>query len=65
MGQETLEEVRDGSGDPQGGPGRIGVPSVRSGTGRGTLGYVRDEFWDPLGGPGRVGGTQGGTGWVG
>ena len=31
-GQRTNEEVRDGSGDPRGGPGQVGVP--RKGMGR-------------------------------
>ena len=34
--------VRDGSVDPQGGPGRVERPSGRSGTGRETHGEVRD-----------------------
>ena len=34
----TLEEVRDGSGDPRGGSGRVGGPSWRFGTVRRTLG---------------------------
>ena len=37
-GSETLREVRDRSGDPQLGQGRIGVQSQRPGSGRGTLG---------------------------
>ena len=35
---ETLGEVREGSGDPWGGPGRVERPSWRSGTGQGSLG---------------------------
>ena len=42
-GLMTLPEVRDGSGDPQNGSGRVGRPSERSGTGRETLGEVRDR----------------------
>ena len=34
MGRENLGEVRDGSGEPPGGPGTVGGPSRRSGTGR-------------------------------
>ena len=34
MGWETYVEVRDGSGDPRGEPGRVEGPSERSGTGR-------------------------------
>ena len=41
MGRGTLEEVRDGSGYPREGPGRFGVHSERSRTGRGTLG----DYW--------------------
>ena len=40
-GWGTLGEVRDGSEDPRGGPGRVGGPLERSGMGRGTLGKVR------------------------
>ena len=38
----TLGEVRDGSGDPRGGPGQIVGPSGRSRTGQRTLKEVRD-----------------------
>ena len=38
MGRGNLGEVRDGSWDPQGGPGRVVGPSGRSGMGWGTLG---------------------------
>ena len=38
----TLEEVRDGSGDPRGGPGRVGGPSGMFVTSRETHGEVRD-----------------------
>ena len=41
-GRGNYGEVRDGSGYPPGGLGRVGGPSRRSGTGRGTLGDVRD-----------------------
>ena len=37
-GRGTLREVRDGSGDPWRGPGRVGGSSGRFGMGRGTLG---------------------------
>ena len=55
MGCGTLGEVRDGSGDPQGGLGWVGGPSVGSGTGRETLGEVRDGLRDPWGDPGQDG----------
>ena len=51
----TLGEVRNGLRDHRGGPGRVGVPSRRSGTGRGTLAEVRDGSMNHQGGPGRVG----------
>ena len=61
----TLKEVWDRSRDPRGGPGRVGGPSGRCGTGRrllgrsrmgqGTLGEVRD--W--MGRSGTVRGTLG------
>ena len=41
-GRWTLRKVRDGLGDPQGGPARVGGLSGSSETGRGTLGEVRD-----------------------
>ena len=44
-------EVRDGSGDLRGSPGRVGGQSGRSGTGRRTLG----EVLDGLGPTGRSG----------
>ena len=37
MGRGTLPKVRDGSGDPPGGPGQVGGPSLWSWMGRGTL----------------------------
>ena len=52
-------EVLDGSGDPQGGPGRVGGPAERSGTGRVNLEDVRDRLEEPWGGPGRIGGPSG------
>ena len=55
MGWWTLGEVRDGLGDPRGGPGRIGRPSERSGTGRVTLPVFRDGYGDPPGGFKQVG----------
>ena len=67
MGRGTLGDVRDGSVDPWGGPGRFVRPSGRSRTVRETLGEVRDLSedlceeldWseDPRGGPGWVGGS--------
>ena len=39
-GWGTLKEVRHGSGDPWGCPGRVVVPSGRSRTGQLTLGEV-------------------------
>ena len=41
-GRGTPLEVRDGSGDSRGGPGRVGGPSSRCWTGHGTLGEVMD-----------------------
>ena len=54
MGQGTLVEVREGSGDP----------TERFGTGSWTLGKVRDGLLDRRVGPGHVGGPLGrfGTG---
>ena len=65
MGQRTINEVRDWLGDPRGGPGRVGGPTGRSGTGLRTYGEVRDELGDPWEGLGQVGGPSGrsGTGW--
>ena len=62
MGRGTLGEVWDGSLDPRGGPGRIGGPSSRSGTGRGTRWEVRDSSLDPRGGSQLVGGPSGRSG---
>ena len=42
MGRETLPKVWDRSGDPRRGPGLVGGPFLRSGTGWGTLGEVQD-----------------------
>ena len=42
MSWGTLSGVRDGSGDPQGGPLQIGGHSQRFGTGQWTLGKFRD-----------------------
>ena len=58
-------EVRDGSEDPRGGPGRVGGPSRRSGTGWGTLREFRNGSLDSRGSLGRVGGPWGGSGRVG
>ena len=43
MGRRSLAEVRDGSGEPRGGPGRVRGPSQLSGMGRGTIGEVGSE----------------------
>ena len=59
MGQEYLGVVRDGSGDPRGGQGRVVGPSGRSGTGQVTLAEDQDGSWDRRGGLGRVGGPSG------
>ena len=56
----TLGEVRDGSGNPRGGQGRVGRSTGKSVTGRGTLGKVKDGSEDPLGGLGLVVGPSGG-----
>ena len=58
-------EVQDGLKESRQGPGRVGGPSERSGTGWGTLGEVRDGSSYPCGGPGRVGRSSGryGTVW--
>ena len=53
-GRVTIGKVRDGSGDPRGGQGRVGEPSDRSRTGRGTLEKVRDRSGDMRGGLERV-----------
>ena len=52
MGWGTIGEVRDGSGDHRGGPGQVGRPTGRFGTGQKTLGEIRDRSEDPRGGPG-------------
>ena len=41
-GRGTLRKIRDGSGDPRVGLGRVRGPLGRFGTGWGTLGEVRD-----------------------
>ena len=61
----TIPEIWDGSGDPWGGPGRVGEPSLRSwmvggpsrrsGTCRLTLGEGQDGSGDLRGGAGQVG----------
>ena len=72
MGQDTLREVRDGSGHPPEALGWVGTPSGRSGAGRLTLREVRDTLQKvrnglghPKGGPARVGTPSGRseTGW--
>ena len=50
----TLPEVLDGSRHTQGGSGRVGRPSGRSGMGRGTLEEVRDGSGELREGPGQV-----------
>ena len=55
MGEEVLWKVWDGLVDPSRGPGRVGGPSWRSGTGWGTLSEDRDGSWDPPVGLGWVG----------
>ena len=50
----TLEQVRDGLGYPRGDPGWDGIPSERSGTGRGTCGVIQDGTGYPRRGTGRV-----------
>ena len=64
MGRGTLSDVcylladplgvRDGSGEPRGGPGLVGKPLRRSGTDLGTLVEVRDGSGDHRGIPGGV-----------
>ena len=68
-GRDTRRVVRDGSGHPLGGLGRVGppyessgTPSGRSGTGRDTLREVRDGLGHPSGCPRRVGTPTGKTG---
>ena len=68
----TLREVRDGSGDPWGGPERVERPSGRSRSGRRTwgrfatgwetVGEDRDRSRDSRRGPGRAGGHSGRSG---
>ena len=53
-GRRTLDQVRDGSGDPSVGPGRVAGPSRRSEMGQGTLEEVQEGSWDPRRCPGRV-----------
>ena len=55
MGQDTVQKVRDGSEHPEGGPGRIGIPSGWSRTGQDTLREVWKGSGHPDRGPGRVG----------
>ena len=59
MGQGSLRFLRDGSGEPRGGQGRVKGASGWSGTGRGILGKVRVGSGEPRGGPGLVGGASG------
>ena len=53
-GRGTLGEVRDGLGDPQGGPRHVGGASRWSVTGQETLGEFREGSVDHRGDPGRV-----------
>ena len=62
MGQGTLEEVWDGSGDPRDGPGRVEGLTGRFMTGQGTIGKVRDWSRVSRGGPERVEGLSGRSG---
>ena len=71
MGRDTLQEVRDGSGHPTGGPVRVGTPSGRFGIGRDTLWEVWDILREvqygsghPPGGEGRVRTPSGRSGTV-
>ena len=64
MDRRTLEEVRDGSEDPRGSPGRVGGPSGWSGTVLSTIGEIQDGSGDLQGGPGRVNGPLGRFGTV-
>ena len=56
MGQETLGEVQDGSGDTREDLGRVWGHSGMFGTYQGTIGKVRVVSADSRRGPGRVGG---------
>ena len=47
MGRETLPEVRDRSGAPPGGSGRVGGRFLRSQMGRQALQKFRDGSRDP------------------
>ena len=44
IGRWTLDEVRDGSGDPRKGPRRVGGPTRRSATDRRILGELQGTF---------------------
>ena len=55
-GRGTLGEVRDGSGDTRGGPGRVGRSTRRSVMGRGNYLEVIDGSGDPQKGLRWVGG---------
>ena len=69
-GRGTIPEISDESGDPRGGPGRVGGPSRKSETDRGTLPEVREGLGtlgevryisgDPHRGLGRFGDSPGG-----
>ena len=58
-GRVTLKKVRDRSGDPRGGHGRVVGPFWRSGTIRGTLLKVWEGLRDTRVGLGRVGSPTG------
>ena len=55
MGPVVLAEVREGSGDILGVPGRVGRPCKSFGTGRGTHLEVWDGSGDPFTDPRQVG----------
>ena len=65
MGRWTHKKVRDGSGDPRGGPELVGGLSRSSGTGRGTLGDVWCGLWTLREVRYGLGDPPGGLGWVG
>ena len=49
-GREVQTEVREGLGDPSGGPGKVGKPTQRSGKGCETHPEVREGSVDLPGG---------------
>ena len=64
MDRGILSKFQDRSVDTRRGPGWVGGPSGRSGTGRGNLEKVWDGLGDAPKGTGRVGDHRGGPGWV-